>query len=207
VGHAYGGCVALRYALDHPADLGGLVLLAPGAFPTGAPVNPAYYLPEVPILGPLALSTLIVPLGRLLGPSMLAASFSPEKTPFRYREALTGFSRQPAQFAVYASESRSIERDLAEIAPRYGEIKVPVVIVGGDADQVVPAVEDGRRLHAAIPQSTLVLLRNTGHEIQHKHPEVVTQAIAEVARLREARGVDGAEGGIRTPTGARPAAP
>lgn len=52
--------VALQYAVDYPGEVAGLLLLAPGAFSRSPNLHPMYSLPEIPVLGPLFLNTLLV---------------------------------------------------------------------------------------------------------------------------------------------------
>jgi pimeloyl-ACP methyl ester carboxylesterase len=48
------------------------------------------------------------------------------------------------------------------VASRLGEIRVPTLVLTGDADRLVP-VENSRRLVAAIPGAGLALLPGAGH--------------------------------------------
>ena len=60
-------------------------------------------------------------------------------------------------------------------------LRVPVSIVVGDSDQIVPVEENARRLQQALPGSELVVLPNTGHQIPFTRPDAVVDAIDRVA--------------------------
>ncbi|MFS8087074.1 MAG: alpha/beta fold hydrolase, partial [Acidobacteriota bacterium] len=64
---------------------------------------------------------------------------------------------------------------------RYSEIRVPVAIVTGDSDQIVPAKENAHRLHDDLPHSKLIVLEKTGHQIPFTRPAAVVEAIDQVA--------------------------
>jgi pimeloyl-ACP methyl ester carboxylesterase len=47
------------------------------------------------------------------------------------------------------------------MSKKYGEINVPVVIVTGDQDKIVAPDQNAHVLHAAIPQSHLIEIKDT----------------------------------------------
>src|SRR5258708_18024498 len=59
----------------------------------------------------------------------------------------------------------------------YSEIDIPVVILTGDEDRIVSPKGNAYRLHAAIPQSQLIALKDTGHEIPQTHPQSIYAAL------------------------------
>jgi pimeloyl-ACP methyl ester carboxylesterase len=66
---------------------------------------------------------------------------------------------------------------LKKMSKRYSEINIPVVIVTGDQDKIVSPKENAYRLQAALSQSRLIELKETGHEIPQTHPESVYAAL------------------------------
>jgi fermentation-respiration switch protein FrsA (DUF1100 family) len=63
------------------------------------------------------------------------------------------------------------------MAPRYDELRVPLVMVHGMADQYVP-VEQARRLYRAAPDSVLIEIPEAGHELMFVRPTSVMEGIA-----------------------------
>ena len=55
------------------------------------------------------------------------------------------------------------------------------MIVTGDSDLIVPAKENARRLHEALPKSHLNVLPATGHQIPFTRPQAVVDAIDHIA--------------------------
>jgi pimeloyl-ACP methyl ester carboxylesterase len=183
VGHAFGASVALQYALKYPDDIAALVLLSPSAYAQGASVHPLFRLPTIPLLGPLVLNTLLVPLADRVARPLNERAFHPDPLPDEYHAVMLGLSARPEQFRAFAEENRLAGEGLAAISPRYGEIRPPVVIVAGDSDLQTPLESQARPLHAALPGSVLIELPGTGHEVHHKHPQVVMNAIAQAWEL------------------------
>jgi non-heme chloroperoxidase len=56
-------------------------------------------------------------------------------------------------------------------------VDVPTLIVHGDSDQIVPFEVSGRRSHAALPGSTLVVIEGGPHGLNVTHREEFNQAL------------------------------
>jgi pimeloyl-ACP methyl ester carboxylesterase len=85
-----------------------------------------------------------------------------------------GFVRQ--LMAINAAPSR---------IPRLQTVRVPALVVHGDADILIP-IENGRRVAAAIPGARFLEIRGMGHAVPKRiWPELV-DAIAEMAGMRSA---------------------
>lgn len=181
-GHSFGGAVALQYAVDYPEDVTGLLLMAPGAYSKSAELSALYSLPEIPVLGPLFLHTLLVPVGRLLVPSMNESAFYPVETPKAYLDLMANLGARPEQFTAYTDEWQAHHESMVALSARYGEIKVPVQIIAGAEDRLTRVADHTQPLHEAIPGSVLTVLPETGHEVHYQHPEVVVEAAHNLMR-------------------------
>lgn len=175
-GHSFGGAVAMQYAVDYPEEVAGLLLLATGAYSKSGELSALYYLPEIPVLGPLLLNTLLVPLGRPLVPMMNRDAFHPVATPDAYMDLMANLGTRPEQFKAYTAEWHEHHASMVALSARYGEIRVPVAIIAGAEDRLTPVAEHAAPLHEAIPGSVLTILPQTGHEVHYQHPEVVVEA-------------------------------
>jgi pimeloyl-ACP methyl ester carboxylesterase len=184
VGHSWGGSLALVYALKFPDEISGIVLLAPAAYESDDGVSFLSKLPGWPVIGDV-LNFLFTPmLSAWLVRTDIAKAFAPDPVPKKYlRHVLAEWTR-PKKVKWYSIDDALLSESLPKFADRYPEIKVPVAIVTGDADQIVPADQNAERLHRALPQSHMNLLPKTGHQIPFTRPEAVVAAIDQIARLQ-----------------------
>lgn len=191
VGHSWGGALALAYALEFQDELAGLVLLAPAAYESDDGVSFLTKLPALPVIGDL-INFIFTP---LLGASVvredLQKAFSPDPVPKRYlRHVLSEWTR-PRKVKWYSVDDALLNESLPKFTDRYSEIRVPVTIVTGDSDQIVPANENAHRLYGALPHAELVVLEKTGHQIPFTQPKAVAEAIGRVAAKTGVIGVNG----------------
>ena len=154
-----------------------MVLLAPAAYESDDGVSFLTKLPALPVIGDM-INFIFTP---LLGASVvredLQKAFSPDKVPKRYlRHVLSEWTR-PRKVKWYSVDDALLNTSLPKFTARYAEIRVPVVIVTGDSDQIVPAEENAHRLYRALPQAELVVLEKTGHQIPFTRPGAVVAAI------------------------------
>jgi pimeloyl-ACP methyl ester carboxylesterase len=184
VGHSWGGSLALAYALQFPDDLAGAVLLAPAAFESDDGVSFLSKVPGWPIIGDVVNFIFTPLLAAWLVRTDLAKAFAPDRVPKHYlRHVLAEWTR-PKKVKWYSIDDALLNDSLPEFTSRYSEIRVPVTIITGDSDLIVPAKENAHRLHEVLPHSELVILEKTGHQIPFTRPEAVVKAIDHVSALR-----------------------
>ncbi|HJV35419.1 alpha/beta hydrolase [Geomonas sp.] len=83
-----------------------------------------------------------------------------------------------------------VPADRDAIAARYGELKLPVLLLWGRYDQIVP-LSQGERLNAAIPGSRLEIIEDCGHNPQEEKPEETFRIIDRFAREKLASNLPG----------------
>jgi pimeloyl-ACP methyl ester carboxylesterase len=177
VGHSWGGALALIYALSYPEELSGLVLLAPAAFESDDGVSFLSKLPGWPVVGDI-LNILFTPLlSAWLVRSELAKAFSPDKVPRRYlRHTLAEWTR-PSKVKWYSVDDALLNASLARVSSSYEQLCMPIAIVTGDSDLIVPAKENALRLAEVLPQANLRILEKTGHQIPLLRPDAIIEAV------------------------------
>jgi len=176
VGHSWGGALALAMALQNEEDLSGLVLLAPAAYPSGGPQWWAS-LPNLPVLGKVFLKLLKPLIGRRLIRSSLRDAYHPEPVQDDYLQQAEALWIRTEQVKACAADDCSLDESLNNLSRRYAEIRLPVVIVTGDADRLLRPAEQAERLHRVLHNSELISLPRTGHQVPLTHPESVHEAI------------------------------
>jgi phosphatidylglycerol lysyltransferase len=178
VGHSWSGTLLLVYALEYPDDVSGLVLLAPWVYAPDTRFSPLLRIPQIPWLGSLLVSTLLVLIRRPLIWRNLKQAFWPDPVPLSYaRLAQTLWMRWPWQAKLVAQEITSAWTMLPTLHPRYREIVTPVRIVAGSEDHAVIPAQHALRLQRDLPHSELALLPHTGHELPQLRPEAILEAV------------------------------
>ncbi len=181
VGHSMGGAVALAYAELYPDEIRGAVLLGGLAYPQGPP-SALERLSAAPVLGDLFLQTIAQPLGALLGPGQFKRVFGPMPAPRGYERAVLALGLRPAEFRADSQDALLVNRSLERMIPRYPAIKVPLEILQGELDKNVSPEDNAVRLHAVVPNSTLVMLPGVAHAVQFAAPQQVLHAVERLLR-------------------------
>ncbi len=182
LGHSWGTLVALAFALNHPAQTQGLVLLSGFYVPVPRPDALLLAAPSWPVVGPLIRYTTAPLLARWLWPVLERIAFGPPPTPERFTRGMDKWTvLRPARIGSAARESGMLVQAAGRLAPRYGELAVPVSILAGERDRVVTPWH-AKRLTAMIKDSELVVLPGLGHMLHHEAPEAVLDAIDRVAQ-------------------------
>jgi pimeloyl-ACP methyl ester carboxylesterase len=186
VGHSWGTLVALAYAVEHPADIGALLLLSGYYFPKKRLDVIIGSLPAMPILGDLLRYTIWPVLGWLTGPLLLKIVFAPSRVTERFkREFPFSMALRPSQIRATAGDSALMAPGAASLKGHYGELAMPVAIMAGRGDKIVKIDPHPMRLHGLVRQSALEVIDGTGHMIHHAFPDKVAAAVEALCANRE----------------------
>jgi pimeloyl-ACP methyl ester carboxylesterase len=183
VGHSFGGALAATFALDHPGMTAGLVFLAPATHPwPGGDTSWYYRLAAMPVAGRIFAETIAWPGASLSIGQATACVFSPNRAPEAYiDDAGIRLLLRPGHFLANARDVEGLYRHVRRIAPRYGEIAAPTVIISGDRDTVVYEEIHSVGLARDIPGAELVWVPNLGHKPDWIAPDLAVAAIEKVA--------------------------
>jgi pimeloyl-ACP methyl ester carboxylesterase len=177
--HSWAGALGLRMALDYPQRVGGLVMLAPVAYPWPGGVGRYNRIVSMPVIGPLLAYTITLPLGTLLAGPGVRGVFLPQAMPDGFLEnTATALLLRPREFLANARDLVTLKAAVAEQAPRYAEIKAPITIITGDtADKTVSTNIHSRPLAATAPNAKLIVVPDVGHMVQYAVPDLVISEI------------------------------
>jgi len=182
VGHSWGGALALIYALSYPDAVSGLVLLAPAAFESDDGVSFLSKLPAWPVIGDI-LNTLFTPLlSAWMVRTELARAFAPDQVPASYLQHALAEWTLPARVKWYSVDEALLNASLSRFSPEYAQLRMPVAIVTGDSDAIVPPKENAFRLAGMLPHAKLHVFQGAGHQIAFVRPESVVAAVDMVAK-------------------------
>ncbi|MEV6431738.1 alpha/beta hydrolase [Nocardia sp. NPDC051463] len=177
VGYSLGGFVAQRLAVDHPDDIGALILMGTG------PGGSQQVLPDLPDLiaggqtfNPLAPADQVIPLYFSDHPDALAAwRQRTALRPDRVGVDLIGLNRQRAAMTGWLIDPT------ANVIGSLPTLRLPTLILGAENDKQEPAA-NSTLLHHYIEGSELQIYPGLGHAFPFEAPERVAAEIARFAR-------------------------
>ncbi len=178
VGQSFGGAVALRYALEYQAEMSGLVLLAPVSHEWPGGVDWHNHAATTPVLGVLFRRLIIPAYGALAGEGTVNASFAPNQAPKDYYErAGVPLLFRAGDFKANATDIVNLKNEIRGQQGRYQDLKLPVVIATGTADDTVSPEIHSKTLAAEIESAMLTLFPETGHALHHAETRAIIQLI------------------------------
>jgi pimeloyl-ACP methyl ester carboxylesterase len=169
-GNSMGGAVAWTYALAHPDDLDGLILVNAAGWPeqTRGSSEP-----------PMVFGLLSSPLGRALlksiNPRLLAngglkAAYLDETMVDkalidRYAELALAEGHRDVLLTGRSSPSQAVKPET------FKSIRTPTLVMAGEQDKVIPVAQQ-RNFAGAIPGAELIVYPNGGHVPMEQLPDV-----------------------------------
>jgi len=179
MGHAAGATLALAVAQKYPARVAGLVLVAPG-FSSSMEQGMGFF------------SRLLLgsPYGERLGPAILERQLN-----VRGKDLFSQFWNEPKNLTpeildgyrkttqikgwAQALYNLALSAEPLDVQSHLADVKVPVLVVGGDKDRFVTAGDNDALAHA-LPKATAVTLKDCGHVV---HEECAPAFNAEAAKF------------------------
>ena len=185
VGHSYGGTVSLAWALEHPEHPQALVLLGAPSNPWPGGLGALYAINSSAIGGATVVPLITAFANRERANGIVARIFEPQIPPEGYVEAVgVGLSVRRETLRANAQQVNTLRPHVVEMSQQYGSIDIPVEILHGDADTIVPLDIHSRPLSTQLPNNRLTVMENVGHMPHHADPETVIAAIDRVAGQR-----------------------
>ncbi|MEH6749877.1 MAG: alpha/beta hydrolase [Paracoccaceae bacterium] len=188
LGHSYGGAVALAWGLSRPEDTAALVVLSGASNPWPGGLGVLYGVASSAIGGATVVPLIAAfpPRGQVDG--ALDSIFAPQSPPDGYADYIgSGLTLRRETLRANARQVNSLRPHVVEMSARYSTLPMPVEIVHGTADDVVPIHIHSEPLARQIPGAVLTRLEGIGHMPHHSAPAAVAEAIdraAARARLR-----------------------
>jgi pimeloyl-ACP methyl ester carboxylesterase len=176
LGHSFGGAVALAWALDRPARA--VVCLGGVSQPWEGGLGPLYAILGSPLGGAFLAPAAAAFTPRAKVEATVACIFSPDPAPPDYVEAVGApLILRRRSLTANARQMQRLKRDVAAQAPRYPDLRVPLEVVHGAADTIVPLAVHAEPLARQVPHARLTVLPGIGHMPQHAAPGAVAAAL------------------------------
>lgn len=175
VGNSAGGTIATYTALRYPERVQALVLVDAAIYEGGGSpgwIRPLLTTPQARRIGPLLVRN-IRDWGYQFGQSAW-------HDPARFTDEIWANYSKPLQAENWDRalwELTQASRPLG-LDQRLEELAVPVLVITGDDDRIVPT-EQSIRLAGEIPGAELVVIPNCGHVPQEECPDAFLAAMAE----------------------------
>lgn len=182
LGHSFGGIVALAWGLERPEETAALVLVAGVAEPWPGGLGWVYR-----VNGSAPGSALFVPLVTALLPrsyvaDSIKAIFAPQSPPEGYAAHIGAeLVLRRGSIRANAQQVNALRPHVVEMQKHYGQLTMPIEMIHGDADTIVPLDIHARVLMQDVPNGALKVLPGVGHMPQHSHADEVIAAIDRAA--------------------------
>jgi pimeloyl-ACP methyl ester carboxylesterase len=137
--------------------------------------------PGIPVVGDIMGHTVSPMISRLTWPLMMAKIFGPKSAPSKFERFPREMALRPSQIRSSAAESALMIPDAFHFDDKYGELKMPVVIIAGEDDRLIDIDKQSARLHSDICQSAFHRVAQNGHMIHQTATDQVMATINEVA--------------------------
>ncbi|WP_103333436.1 alpha/beta fold hydrolase [Pseudotabrizicola formosa] len=181
LGQSYGGSVALAWALQSPPAA--LVLVSSPSLPWPGALDPWYRITATALgrhtLVPLASALVTEGFVR----TTIDAVFAPQAAPEGYADHLgIGLTLRRDSLAINVMQINQLRPQVEAMQQDYPTLTLPVELVHGDADTIVPLHIHSAPLAQILPNAALTVLPGAGHMPHHTHPETVIAAIDRAAQ-------------------------
>jgi pimeloyl-ACP methyl ester carboxylesterase len=180
LGQSYGGAVALAWAVDSPPAA--LVLVGGVSMPWPGPLDPWYRATSPP----LGRATLVPLVAAFMPHSYVTRAidgvFAPDAAPAGYAQHLgLDLTLRRATLATNVAQINALRDHVVAMEPRYANLTLPIEMIHGDADTIVPLDVHAARFAPLVPSATLTVLPGAGHMPHHSHTAEVIAAIDRAA--------------------------
>ena len=182
VGQSYGASLAWAWGLNSPSDTAALVSIAGVANPWPGKLSRLHRWNASALGG-----ALLVPVITAFAPKQavvdtIESIFEPQDAPAGYLDHVASeLTLRRESMRANARQVTSLRPHIVEMSARYGELSMPVEIIHGDADTIVPLSVHSITLPQQIPNANLHILKGVGHMPHHTHLDDVIAAIERAA--------------------------
>ncbi|NJD59667.1 MAG: alpha/beta hydrolase [Anaerolineales bacterium] len=175
VGNSAGGTLAMQAALAYPERVSALVLVDPAIYHgmgTPAWLRPVLTTPQMRRMGPLFTRQVLT-----RGRDLLKLAWH---DPDQITPEMEQFYQKPFRVENWdkALWEFTLASQASNLSARLNEISMPVLVVTGDDDRIVPTA-DSVKLAKALPNGTLHVIGNTGHVPHEEKPQAFMDAVSQ----------------------------
>lgn len=181
VGHSFGGAVAMAWAQSFD-DTAGLVMLGAVSHPWPGELGWTHKA-NGSLLGGLLFTPLVTAfVPKSYVEQTVGEIFEPVSAPEGY-DAYVGVGLTLRRSAQRANSRQvlSLRPHIVEMSQTYPDLTLPIEVIHGDADTIVPLSVHSQPLADRVSSANLVVLEGVGHMPQHQDKAAVIAAIDRAA--------------------------
>lgn len=183
LGHSYGGAVAMAWALTDTPDVAALVVLSGATMPWPGGLGPYYAITGSRVGAATVIPAITAFATERQTAGVVEAIFAPDAPPPGYADYVgVGLTMRRMTLRDNAFQVNNLRPHVVRMSGSYARLTLPVEILHGTADTVVPADIHALPLSERLPAGNLVLIEGAGHMPHHTHPEEVIAAVERAAR-------------------------
>ncbi|PLL13197.1 alpha/beta hydrolase [Tabrizicola sp. TH137] len=183
LGHSYGGAVAMAWGLTDTPDVAALVVVSGATMPWPGGLGPYYAVTGSRIGAATVIPVITAFASERQTAGVVEAIFAPDAPPPGYADYVgIGLTMRRETLRNNAFQVTNLRPHVVRMAEAYPRLSMPVEILHGTADDVVPHDIHALPLSRLLPDGNLVLIDGAGHMPHHTHPEAVIAAIHRAAQ-------------------------
>lgn len=181
LGHSYGGSVAMSWAQQFE-DTAGVIMVGAVSHPWPGELDWTYPVNASAVGGALFVPMITAFVPRSYAEQVVADIFAPQPVPDGYLEHVsTQLSLRRKSMRANARQVNSLRPHIVEMSETYPDLTLPIEIVHGDADTIVPLSIHSEPLAERVSSAVLTILPGIGHMPHHGAEADVIAAIDRAA--------------------------
>lgn len=176
LGHSYGGSVALAWAVQ--AAPRALVLISAPSLPWPGKLDPWYRLNEQPLIAAVLvrLAAVLVPMFYIK--ATVRQVFAPDPVPDDYMQRMgLALTLRVGSLRANVAQVNTLLPDIRGQMADYPRLQIPIEMIHGDRDTIVPPAIHSIPFAAQRPNATLQMIAGAGHMPHHSHLDQTVAAI------------------------------
>ncbi len=188
VGLSFGGTVSLAWALYADLKPRALVLVSSPALPWPGKLDPWYRLTKTALGKHVAIPLVAAFVPASYVSATVTGIFAPDPVPATYRSYVgEGLAIRRQALHANTSQVNALRDAIVAQSADYQSLTLPIELIHGTADTIVPLKVHSGPLSALLPHATLTVLDGAGHMPHHSQPDVILAAIARADQLSRLR--------------------
>ena len=185
LGYSLGGAVALAWALQEPDFVQSLLLVASVSNVWPRELRLLYRSAANPVTGSVVTPVIAAFAPQNLMDTIVREVFFPQIPPDGYNELIgADLSIRAATIRANTRQITGLRKHIVAMAKRYGELTLPVELIHGDADTVVPVHIHSDVMAKTLPHATFTRIAGLGHGAQHFAKDEILAALGRLNALR-----------------------